>query len=277
MNNRYLLLIACLLLGHVQAKPPDAALTLFAVGDVGDCAQEGTRQVAEAMRAQPDWQQAWLVEAGDLAYPKATAKRLQECHEPHLGAFRQRLAVPGNHDIDDAGGEGFRSLFPVVPRMVKLGGPWQVVMLDSNLRGKAARRQLAWLDGQLPRHRGECLIAVWHHPRWSAGWHGDDERQAPLWQRLAGVAAFTLHGHDHHYEALPPLDATGKASELGTRSFVVGNGGAALYPAISNRHQSKIVSGRWGFLRLDIHGRHYAWREIGVGGEVLDSGEGDCR
>jgi acid phosphatase type 7 len=252
-------------------------LTLFALGDTGDCAHEGTRLVGAAMRAQPDWQQAWLIEAGDLAYPKATVKRLNDCHEPHLGMFRQRLAVPGNHDIDDGGGEGFRTLFPAVPRSVNLDGLWRVVLLDSNLRGKAAKRQLVWLDEQLRRRRDGCLIAVWHHPRWSAGWHGDDDRQARLWQRLAGVAAITVHGHDHHYEALPPLDTAGLSSEQGTRSFVVGNGGAALYPAIRNRHQSKIVSGRWGFLRLDLSGRHYAWREIGTGGETLDSGEGDCR
>ena len=253
------------------------ALTLLAIGDTGDCAHEGTRLVSAAMRELPDWRRAWLIEAGDLAYPQATRARLAECHEPHFGAFERRLAVPGNHDLVDGSESGFRAYFPAVPRAVRLNDTWTVLLLDSNLRAASAQRQLGWLDDQLRRRGKRCLMAVWHHPRWSAGWHGDDERQGELWRRLAGVATLTVHGHDHHYEALPPLDAAGQPDAGGTRSFVVGNGGAALYPAIRNRHGSQIVAGRWGFLRLDIDGRHYTWREIGADGATLDSGEGDCR
>jgi len=277
MRRLCILLVVCLWRVAAAATPADARITVFAIGDTGDCSLEGSRTVSAAMRGQPDWRQAWLIEAGDLAYPTATRARLEQCHEPYFGMFVHRLAVPGNHDSNDHGGRGFRSLFPAVPRAVKLPGPWRVWLLDSNLTGKAAARQLRWLEGQVASRGDACIIAVWHHPRWSSGWHGDDEAMASLWQPVAGVASIALNGHDHHYEAVPPLDATGQPSSGGTRSFIVGNGGATLYPAVSNHHNSKSVSGRWGFLRIDIDGRHYAWREISTGGETLDAGEGDCQ
>lgn len=266
--------------GLFAALPPARAvepLTLLAIGDTGDCAQDGARLVGAAMRELPDWRQAWLIEAGDLAYPQATRARLAECHEPHFAAFPHRLAVPGNHDLVDGSESGFRAFFPAVPRAVRLNETWTVLLLDSNLRAASARRQLAWLDDQVRQRGKRCLVAVWHHPRWSAGWHGDDEHQGELWRRLAGVATLTVHGHDHHFEAVPPLDADGHADAAGTRSFVVGNGGAALYPAVRNRHASEVVSGHWGFLRIDIEGRHYTWREVGIDGNTLVSGDGDCR
>ncbi len=252
-------------------------ITLFAIGDTGDCTTDGSKKVSIAMRAEPDWQQAWLVEVGDLAYPVATRERLAKCHEPYFGMFGRRLAVPGNHDRDDRGGQGFFSLFRApLPRAVNLGGRWRIWLLDSNLSGAAADKQLRWLDDQVGKAPGNCIVAAWHHPRWSSGWHGMERQGVPWWDRVAGVATFTLHGHDHHYEAVPALDAAGQPNEAGTRSFVVGNGGAKLYPAISNAHDSRIVSGRWGFLRIDLDGDSYSWREIGVDGETLDAGSGEC-
>jgi acid phosphatase type 7 len=267
--------MAIVLQGPAQAAV--ARITLFAIGDTGDCATDGGAKVSAAMRAQFDWSRAWLVEAGDLAYPVATRERLMKCHEPYFGMFRKRLAVPGNHDWDDHEGRGFFSVFRApVPRAVNIGGRWQVWLLDSNLTGAAADRQLRWLDDHTGKKGDHCVIAVWHHPRWSSGWHGKELKGAPWWDRVAGVATFTLHGHDHHYEAVPALNAAGAPTGAGTRSFVVGNGGASLYPAISNARNSRIVSGQWGFLRLDLDGDRYTWREIAVGGETLDSGAGEC-
>lgn len=251
--------------------------TLFVIGDTGDCDTDGAGKVSAAIRAQPDWRRGWLVETGDLAYPTATRERLAECHEPHFDMFPKRLAVPGNHDWRDAEGRGFFHFFPdPVPRVAALGGRWQLWLLNSNLRGEAWQGQLAWLDDVVKGAAGSCVIAAWHHPRWSSGRHGDMEFTAPLWQRVAGVASFTLHGHDHHYEAVPPLDGRGDRVSRGTRSFVAGHGGARLYPPGSAVRPSKAVFGQWGFLRIDIDGDRYAWKALGIDGETMDAGSAAC-
>jgi hypothetical protein len=252
-------------------------VTLFVIGDTGDCATSGAAAVSAAIRAQPNWQRGWLVEVGDLAYPKATMERLSKCHEPHFGMFARRLAVPGNHDWDDSHAQGFHSLFPdPLPRVAVLDGRWQLWLLDSELRGEAWRTQIRWLDAQINLSSRTCVIAAWHRPRWSSGWHGDDKSVAPLWDRVAGMASITLHGHDHHYESVAPLNNAGEPDSRGTRSFVVGNGGTSLYPPITKSPQSKTVGGRWGFLRLDLDGDRYAWTEFDVTGETLDAGSGQC-
>jgi hypothetical protein len=266
----------CLLLfgGYALASP----IVLHVIGDTGDCDSPATAQVSAAMRRQGDFRDARLLEVGDLAYPVATRERLQECHEPHFAMFPKRLAVPGNHDWADSDAAGFFSIFPrPVPRVEDLGGPWRLLLLDSNLRGVAWERQLLWLEGILASSCGECLIAAWHHPRWSSGKHGDFSFVDPLWRRVSGFVTLTLHGHDHHFEALPRLAANGAASHRGTASFVVGTGGARLYPPGENKRSERSVYGHFGFLRISLEGQRYHWRFVGVDDKVLDSGSGSCQ
>lgn len=269
-----ILLLAGTALALARAEP----VVLFVVGDTGDCELEGTARAAAVARAQPDAARATLIEVGDLAYPVATRERLLACHEPHWAGFRKRLAVPGNHDWRDAGGAGFFSLFPApVPRKEPLGGGWHLLLLNSNLRREAWQAQLDWLDAILARSSGECLIAAWHHPRWSSGKHGDNAFTQALWQRLQGRVTFTLHGHDHHFEALPALDAEGGATADGVASFIAGHGGAALYPPGDRVRSAHRLFGEWGFLRLDLDGPRYRWQAIGADGTRKDAGEGICR
>lgn len=278
MGRAQILLRTCCLLMTISLSLPVAATTLFVIGDTGDCRWDGARLVSAAIRSQPDWQQGILVEVGDLAYPVATKERLAECHEPHFGMFKRRLAVPGNHDSRDPGSAGFHGLFPdQLPRSAAIDDRWQIWLLDTSLRDDAWRRQVEWLGQARTKARGACVIAAWHYPRWSSGKHGDNAFTAPLWQGVAGAASFTLHGHDHHYEALPPLDASGEAHAKGTRSFIAGNGGAGLYEPGTLRPASKAVFGQWGFLRIDIDGRRYAWKAFNTAGEVIDAGEDSCR
>jgi acid phosphatase type 7 len=274
-----ILLRTCFLLALVlvavvgQAQP----LTILAIGDTGDCDTGGTEKVSAALRAQPDWQRATLVEVGDLAYPAATVARMHECHEPHFAMFPHRLAVPGNHDWNARDARGFFSVFPgPVPRMEKLNHRWQLWLIDSNLTGTRAVAQLRWLEQAKKSAAGHCVIAVWHHPPWSSSFRGGTESAHSLWHAVASVATFTLHGHDHHYESLPRLDGAGEAAERGTRSFIVGNGGARLYPTGLSRAGSKVATGLWGFLRIDIDGDDYRWEAVSVDGAILDAGVDHC-
>lgn len=253
-------------------------IVLNVIGDTGDCDLSGTAQVSAAMQRQSDFRNTRLIEVGDLAYPVATRERLLECHEPHFSMFPQRLAVPGNHDWADSNAAGFFSIFPQpVPRVEDLGGPWRLLLLDSNLKGVAWGRQLLWLDGMLGSSRRECLIAAWHHPRWSSGKHGDRRFVDPLWRRVSGYVSLTLHGHDHHFEALPQFDADGAESHRGTASFVVGTGGARLYQAGESKRSERTVYEKFGFLRISLDGTRYHWRFVDVDDKVLSSGSGICQ
>lgn len=270
-----LVLLALLVGGNAAAASPTV---LNVIGDTGDCELAGTAQVAAAMRRQPDFRDVVLVEVGDLAYPVATRERLLACHEPHFSTFPKRLAVPGNHDWADSNAAGFFSIFPrPVPRVEDLGGPWKLVLLDSNLRGDAGEAQLRWLDGVLAESRDACLIAAWHHPRWSSGRHGNLMAVDPLWQRVVGHVSLTLHGHDHHFEALPRFDAGGNPNAAGTASFVVGTGGARPYLPGLGRHPGQAIYGRHGYLRLTLDGDAYRWRFVGVDDREYAAGEGRCR
>lgn len=253
--------------------------TFFVIGDTGDCDQEGAALVGKALRGQAEVTKSTLIETGDLAYPVATRERLLTCHEPHFNFFARRFAVPGNHDWADAGGTGFYSVFPEpMPRKENLTGNWQLLMLNSNLREEAWQNQLAWLDKTLAKSQGECLIAAWHHPRWSSAKHGDNRFTQGLWERLQGQATFTLHGHDHHFEALPELDENGLPKMQGVASFVVGNSGAKLYAAGTGPTRSNRAHyGQWGFMRLELAGQNYRWQAFNTDGKIIDRGEGQCQ
>ena len=256
------------------------AAILNVIGDTGNCDFAGTAQVSTAIKhAKNGRNKTWLLEVGDLAYPVATRSRLLECHEQHFSTIGRRLAVPGNHDWYDSGAAGFFSVFPSpVPRKEKLEGPWVLLMLDSNLTGKKWERQATWLRTELKKSRGECIIAAWHHPRWSSGMHGDQDFVAPLWDLLVGRATITLHGHDHHFEAIAPLTESGSEdAQRGLASFIVGTGGAELYKPGEKKRSDMTVFGKWGFLRLVLEGTNYGWKFITVDNEVVASGTGACR
>jgi hypothetical protein len=264
------------LTGNPAAPAPSALY--FVIGDTGDCTLPGTAQVAQVLRQQADAAQATLLELGDLGYPIATRQQLLGCHEAHFSAFPRRLAVPGNHDWADSGGLGFFATFPGdIPRQENLNGDWRILLLNSNLRESAAEAQLRWLDKVLAENAGKCLIAAWHHPRWSSGKHGDNPAMHNLWARMQRQATFTLHGHDHHFEALPALDLHGAASAQGVASFIVGNGGAIPYKAgLGPTHSAQAHYGDWGFMRLELDGKQYRWAAINTAGKTLAQGNGTC-
>jgi acid phosphatase type 7 len=65
----------------------------------------------------------------------------------------------------------------------------------------------------------------------------------------------------------------------GIRSFVVGTGGARLYPVLFPRSRSVVHDdATFGVLRLRLAAEGYAWRFLPVGrGTFTDTGSGTCR
>ena len=252
---------------------------------------------------------------GDLAYDHGTAKefgcyddswgRLSKLELKNSDAKRLVLPVPGNHEYQQADAQPYYAYFekagnPWVFQQEKdqkkqvankgyfalrfpdpASGPWQLIGLNSELRGNAKAAQLGWLEQQLKASGGEprpaCVLAFWHKPLISSGMHGhgdcgkiagkpcerfdaplcrpdrDDKycggmkTMTPFYQALqAQGGSVVLAGHDHHFEQFKRLDATGKADPgRGIRSFIVGTGGGPLY-----QEQRKH---RWGDDVRDVY------------------------
>ena len=70
---------------------------------------------------------------------------------------------------------------------------------------------------------GDCRIAFWHRPRYSAGAYGGAPDLNPLWNRLVGRARIVLTGHDHNLQRHRP--------QRGLAQYVVGAGGRGRYDA----------------------------------------------
>src|SRR5262249_4939990 len=123
-----------------------------------------------------------------------------------------------------------------------------------------------------------CVIAYWHHPRFSSGSvHGNDTQVAPFWNALAAAGAdIVLSGHDHIYERFEPQDPSGRADPAGIREFVVGTGGRSLYGFGTIQPNSVFRRATFGALFLTLEVGSYRWRFVGEDGTVLDDGTGAC-
>ena len=136
-----------------------------------------------------------------------------------------------------------------------------------------------WLAADLAASKATCTLAIWHHPRWSSGEHGDDRTVAPLWQALyAAGADVVVNGHDHDYERFAPQDPDGHADPArGIREFVVGTGGAALRPFGNSVPNSELrMSVAHGVIRFVLHHGSYDWEFIPTRGDIVDKGTAHC-
>ncbi|GAA5177416.1 hypothetical protein GCM10025771_14450 [Niveibacterium umoris] len=262
---------------------------VYAVGDIADCRTNAHRDVATLIAADraklPADTSSHLLLLGDQVYPNGTAAEFADCFDPAWGRFKpDTLAVPGNHDYRTAAGAPFYAYFgaPAAPLgyYAQTLGNWLILGLNSNIDMGPDSAQARWMSEQLAANTRQCVIAMWHHPRYSSGAHGNNAEADALWRTAQrGRVSLVLAGHDHHYERFVPLDASGAASDRGIRSFVVGTGGAGLYPVNPSRPaiSAARISQRHGVLRLTLGEGSYQWQFIGLpNAEVLDAGEGQC-
>lgn len=271
------------------ALPFGDGAVLVGAGDVADCFSSDDERAAELVKAviaeRPD---ARVFVAGDNAYPVGSLDDYQRCYLPSWGAFRDRtIAAAGNHDWMTPGAAGFRQTFGVAAgaplyRAEDVGG-WRVIVVDSDCAAEGAcqegSRQLAWLADELARHRQHCTLVIAHHPRFSSGLHGPSAAHQPLWEALvAGGTDVVIHGHDHHYERIGPLDASGAPSAEGPRTFIVGTGGRMPYEL---REQPTVgsevrLAGRAGVLVFTLGVDSFRYVFVTVDGELADHGEARC-
>jgi hypothetical protein len=135
------------------------------------------------------------------------------------------------------------------------------------------------LAADLVASTARCTLAIWHEPRFSSGFHGNDRTVGPFWKLLYEAGAdLVVNGHDHDYERFAPQTPDGvEDRERGIREFVVGTGGTKLRKfeeIVPNSELRAAVN--FGVLKLTLHPSGYDWQFIPTSGDFSDSGSAPC-
>ena len=261
----------------------------------GDIAYEGpgAEQTAQILDRTP----GTIYLLGDNAYQSGSPEEFARFFHPtwgrHLGRIRP---VVGNHEYRTPGAAGYFGYFgqragdprkgyyayDVSPR-------WHVIVINSATTGDEASKDLGpdseqyrWVAADLDAHRDRHVIAMWHHPRFSSGAHGDNKETDALWKLLVAKGVdLALWGHDHHYERFEPMDADGRQDDVrGMRSFVVGTGGKNHYFFFKLPKRTTAVrnASTFGVLKLALYADGFEWHFLPVAGESFtDRGQAPVR
>ncbi|MDB4937261.1 MAG: putative purple acid phosphatase-like protein [Labilithrix sp.] len=284
-----------------RISPPASVVTIAAVGDVADCSGGGKQMEVAALvdKLAPDA----VFALGDLAYPDGTIDEFLDCYGPSLGRFREiTRPVVGNHEYHTPHAGGYFAYFCGTSGTPFQGwysfdiGRWHVVALNSvcgsdldvpsDVAGDfggcgRSSPQIAWLRADLEAHRGQCTLAMWHHPRWSSSTEGSSHAVDTIWRTVTEYGVdVVLNGHAHDYQRFPALDADGARDDAhGTRMFVVGTGGSAFSGFDSDHPRSEVTDdSSHGVLRLALRDDSYAWSFVPIDGDGFhdEGGEIPC-
>jgi hypothetical protein len=227
---------------------------------------------------------------GDNVYQSGTATEFSQCYNPSWGRHKSRTRpAVGNHEYLTPGASGYFGYFGSAAGDPAKGyysynlGAWHIVVLNSNCSPAggcgAGSPQEQWLRQDLAAHPTACTMAYWHHPRFSFGNFGNDDRVKALWQALDDHdAEIVLSGHDHNYQRYAPQDANGNPDADGIREFVVGTGGKNHNPLGSPPANVQAFNDdTFGVLKLTLRPTGYDWTFVPIAGEsYTDSGSDSC-
>ena len=265
---------------------PSGDPVLVGAGDIADCALRADGETAAII----DGIAGTVFTAGDNAYEDGTIEQFRDCYGPTWGRFLARTRpAPGNHDWAKGDLAGYRAYFGAAAGPAGVSwysydlGTWHIVVLDSDCtQAKGCGPDSAqgrWLAADLKASSARCTMAIWHHPRFSSGFHGNDRNVAPFWDALYTAGADVIvNGHDHDYERFAPQDPDGNEDRArGIREFVVGTGGADLRPfLIPDRNSELRLAVSHGIIRFTLHPGAYEWQFIPTTGDVRDAGKANC-
>jgi hypothetical protein len=273
--------------GFAIVDSASAYPVLVGAGDISSCANSGDAATTRVLERIP----GTIFAAGDNAYESGTAADYAKCYHPMWGRFKDRTRpVPGNHEYKTASAAPYFAYFGSRAGTPGQGwyaydvGTWRVYSLNSNCSkiggcGPGSAQE-AWLRADLAQNPRTCVAAVWHHPLFSSGSHGNNTSTRPLWQVLSEAGAeVVINGHDHDYERFAPQLPDGQAdAAAGIREFVVGTGGKGLRSFGTVRANSQVrKTGVLGVLKLELKPSSYTWRFMPVAGSTwTDTGSTAC-
>jgi hypothetical protein len=269
-------------------QPATADPVIVGAGDIADCKALSPAAKTANLLAQID---GTVFTLGDDAYENGTPRQFADCYGPTWGRFKARTRpVVGNHEYGTAFARGYFDYFGAAAGDPTKGyysydlGQWHLIVINSNCTQvggcKAGSPQEQWLRQDLAAHPAPCTVAMWHHPRYSSGEHGDDRSLRDIWQALYDANAdVVLSGHDHDYERFGPQDADSRSDPArGIRQFVVGTGGRELYKWEHEDPDSEVKNNEtFGVLKMTLHDGGYDWEFIPVEGQTFtDKGSAKC-
>jgi Calcineurin-like phosphoesterase len=250
-----------------RAKPRSV---VWAVGDAAD----GTAAAREVASMVTSRRVDRLLYLGDV-YETGTAEEFRANYRPLYGRLGAVTAPTiGNHEWANiaAGYVPYWTAVRGTPpplRYTFAASGWQLISINSNQPTDAGQEE--WLDREIRRtaRYGNCRIAFMHHPRYSAGLHGDLDALEGVFDELRGHARILLAGHDHDMQRLHPTE--------GITQYVIGAGGAQLFP--TNRDDPRLAffeDSQHGALRLALRPGRAALSFIAADGSLLDRSVVSC-
>jgi acid phosphatase type 7 len=276
---------------------PNHDPSLAAVGDIacpsGDTTDE-CQQLATANLTVAQHPTAVAV-LGDNQYQSGLLSEYQSpgAYNDTWGQFNSIVhPTPGNHEY--AASSTASGYFTYFGSSAGTGyysydlGAWHILSLNSNCSdsgcqaleaGTTSSAEVSWLQGDLAAHPNQCILAYWHHPRFSSGYVGSSPGVAPFWNTLyAAHADVVLNGHDHLYERFAQQDPLQSPTSQGIREFVVGTGGQELDSTMGRIEPNTQLADihHFGVLFLTLHPGSYDWVFRATSGMVLDSGSTTC-
>jgi hypothetical protein len=300
------------------APPPPDPLTLVAAGDIAcrpelvetatACRQARTANLVESLV--PDA----VAVLGDAQYEHGELANFMAVFEPTWGRFRH-ITHPavGNHeyegDPERDQAPGYFSYFgPAAGDPAKgyyrwgLGG-WTLFVLNSGainwtratggnpslpddcwpVSCAAGSEQEQWLRTELEALQDDaCVIAYWHHPRFSSGFGGANQPHPETGALFADLyqhgVELLLTGHSHNYERFEPVTPDGIPDPAGVTQFVVGTGGRNLHTVTGPQPTISEVlrTDAFGVLELTLELGAYTARFVGEDGLTVDQSSGTC-
>lgn len=268
--------------------PPSGSQTLIAAGDIAVCSTTYDEATSNLVDNIP----GTVALLGDNAYPNGSDTDYTNCYDPSWGRHKARTRPSiGNHEYSlGTGGTPYFNYFGSAAGAPSRGyysydlGDWHVVVLNSNctlIACTVGSPQETWLRADLAATSKACILAYWHHPRFSSdGSHGSNVTVAPLWDALYQYRAdVVLNGHAHVYERFGLQNPSGVADANGIRQFIVGTGGKSpLYPWGTTKANSQVRNNQtFGVLKLTLGAGTYSWNFVPVAGQTwTDSGTTAC-
>ena len=270
---------------------PGSSVTLVGAGDI---AMNGLLGNATATAALLDSIGGPVFTAGDNVQDQGTTSEFTNWYDPTWGRAKGRTRpAPGNHEYATGSASAYFTYFGAAAGTAGQGwysydlGSWHIIVLNSmndfgvGIDSTSAQGQ--WLKADLTANTKQCILAIWHYPRYSSSTgSGPNANMSAFWVPLYRAhATLVLNGHEHVYERFAPMSPDGQADPVhGIRQFTVGTGGDGLYTFTTPMANSEKRGLSHGVLKLTLSEGSYSWQFIPIGGSsgetFTDSGSGTC-
>jgi PKD repeat protein len=276
------------ILASTGANPP---VVLVGAGNIARCDRTNDDATAALLDSIP----GTVFALGDNSYPGGTATTYTNCYNPTWGRQKARTyPVLGNHDYDSSTtAAGYFGYFGAAAGDPTKGyysfdlGAWHIVVLNSNnsfVSTAVGSPQETWLKADLAATTKQCILALWHHPRFystTSASFSPNTSVKPFWDDLAARhATLIINAHMRDYERFAPQTSAGVADPVnGIREIIIGTGGEGLDAAntLIIPNSEARISGVYGVLKLALYDGSYSWQFVPIAGQTAsDAGSSAC-